>query len=187
MKRTVLIIAVLAVALTVTCAADKVGKIENVKVTPEGLVTWDEYEGAVDYWIGVDGGFVPADGLCALRDFISEPGNHYIEIEGYTAGGEKRVADSGKIMVYYDGTSFSLGSGKTTADASTEPVTALTTGASADTAQSGKESATTAASGNETVTTAPGSSGIAVAALVISRLSLLASCAAVVIAIIKKK
>ncbi len=187
MKRTVLIITALIVALTVTCAADKIGKIENVKVTPEGLVTWDEYEGAEDYWIGVDGGFVPADGLCDLRDSISEPGNHYIEIEGYNAGSEKQVADSGKIMVFYDGTSFSLGSEQTTADAATDPVTAPATGASADTTVSGSGSATTAASDTETVLTPARSSGVAVAALVISCLSFAASCAAVVISIIKKK
>ncbi|MBO4869151.1 MAG: hypothetical protein J5585_05520 [Clostridia bacterium] len=187
MKRTVLIIAALIIALTVTCAADKVGKIENVKITPEGLVTWDEYEGAEDYWIGVDGGFVPADGLCDLRDSISEPGNHYIEIEGYNAGSEKQVADSGKIMVFYDGTGFSLGSEQTTADASTDPATAQTTGTSADTAPSGKGPATTSASDTENVITAARSSGVAVAALVISCLSFAASCAAVVISIIKKK
>ena len=96
-------------------------------------------------------------------------------------------ANSGRIMVFYDGTSFSLGSEQTTADAATDPLTAPATGASADTTVSGSGSATTAASDTDTVLTPARSSGVAVAALVISCLSFAASCAAVVISIIKKK
>lgn len=129
----VLLICTLALSvLHITCAADDEdygdGLIKGVKVDADGTLTWDNYEKAKDYWIGVDGGYTPASNGMSLTTRISEAGTYRIDLEGYTEGGEKFIA-AWTSKVIYDGSVFKLESytEQTTAEETTEEITEETT------------------------------------------------------------
>lgn len=94
-------------ALVFAPAVSAVGLIEDVEVKENGRIVWKDYPGAVDYWIGVDGGSTPIENGGKISDRITEPGTYSLELDAYTANGEKLLATwEGKVE--FDGSVFKL-------------------------------------------------------------------------------
>lgn len=104
----IIIALVLAACLFTVCFADDDdGVIKNVVISADGTLTWDKYDTAEEYWLGVDGGFTPFESGENLNTRITEPGVYKLVIEGYTEGGEFFMAEW-QCVVEYDGRSFSV-------------------------------------------------------------------------------
>ena len=83
------------------------GIIKNVKIEKDGTLTWDPYEKANKYWLGVAGNYLPAEIGAALGERITEPGQYLIEIIAYD--NDKNIA-VWSDRVAYDGSEFRFGS-----------------------------------------------------------------------------
>lgn len=103
--------AALVIALVLSAAlsagAETVGYITGVSITEAGRLVWDNYPGAVDYWLGVDGGYTPVSNGQNIIDRFDSEGTHELELEAYTAGGETLIA-SWRGEVEYDGKNIKL-------------------------------------------------------------------------------
>ncbi len=86
------LLAVILVSAALPVSADGVGRISGVEVSEKGAITWDDFPGAVDYWIGVDGGFTPISKGASILDRFNEAGAYHLELDAYTANGEKLLA-----------------------------------------------------------------------------------------------
>ncbi|MBQ7700673.1 MAG: hypothetical protein IJT49_10090 [Clostridia bacterium] len=136
MKKAFIYVIICAVVISVfsaVCAAENGvdygdGVIKNVVLSNDGVLRWDPYDKAEDYWIGINGGFTPASIGMNLKDLITETGTYRIDLEAYAEEGEKFIAAwSDKIV--YDGSVFKLESytEQTTAEETTEEITEETT------------------------------------------------------------
>lgn len=101
------ICAALCAALFISSAAAALGLITGVKISPKGRITWDDFPGAVMYWLGVDGGYTPIMNGGTISDRIEEPGTYDLEIDAYTENSEKLLAVWTGTVVY-DGSTFTL-------------------------------------------------------------------------------
>ena len=166
------------------------GVIKNVRISDVGVISWDEYELADQYWLGVDGGYLPTENNADLKERVTEPGEHRIKLEAYAGEGEKWIAEWSGEIVYEDG-KFRL------VDSSTPIVTETETeqtGTAGDPAQSGNvtDPAQTDGAAQTTEGTAPGPSGsnrtaVIVCAVIGVLLVAAAVAAAVVIVIVRSK
>lgn len=113
MKKAFIYVIICAVVISVfsaVCAAENGvdygdGVIKNVVLSNDGVLNWDPYDKAEDYWIGINGGFTPASIGMNLKDLITEAGTYRIDLEAYAEEGEKFIAAwSDKIV--YDGSVF---------------------------------------------------------------------------------
>lgn len=104
----ILISAFLITVLPVFCAAEYGdGVIKDVELDADGTLSWEDYPKAKDYWIGVDGGFTPANNGMSVSTLITAAGTYRIELEAYTEDGEKFIA-AWSSKVIYDGFVFKL-------------------------------------------------------------------------------
>ena len=107
-KITAVVISVLLViSLSVICLADDDGYIKNVNLAPDGTLSWDKYDGAEEYWLGVNGNFERFENGESVSSRISAPGIYKLVLEGYTEGGEFMMAEW-QIVAEYDGSAFSI-------------------------------------------------------------------------------
>ena len=109
MKKTtaVIISVLLVISLSLICLADDDGYIKNVNLAPDGTLSWDKYDGAEEYWLGVNGNFERFDNGSSISERISAPGIYKLVLEGYTEGGEFMMAEW-QCVVEYDGTVFNI-------------------------------------------------------------------------------
>ena len=81
----------------------------NVTLYTDGRIEWSRVDGAGAYWIGINGGFVPAGDVTKYslpeQGGISEPGSYYIEISAYNADSTELISNT-VINVEYDGEKF---------------------------------------------------------------------------------
>lgn len=103
----IMICALLSAILTLLCAADEVGEIKNITISQEGVITWDPYEGAEKYWIGIDDGYVPSDGSHDLASWELSAGLYKITVNAYVYDPERLVASS-TVYVEYDGEKYKI-------------------------------------------------------------------------------
>lgn len=103
----VVISVLLVISLSVICLADDDGYIKNVNLAPDGTLSWDKYDGAEEYWLGVDGNFERFENGSNISGRISAPGIYKLVLEGYTEGGEFMMAEW-QIVAEYDGSVFSI-------------------------------------------------------------------------------
>lgn len=115
------------------------GVIKNVEVDRNGILTWEPYDKADIYWIGIDGEYLPAESGTDLKERIAEQGVYLLEILAYANGGDTKIASwSAKVLSGKAGFVFR-------ADATDSDI--VETGAAVETVteQSGSEAQTTEA------------------------------------------
>lgn len=101
------LICALMLAAALPALADTIGYITGVEITSAGRLVWDEYPGAVDYWLGVDGGFMPVSSGERILGRFEAAGEYDIELDAYTENGEALLATwSGRVE--FDGESLKL-------------------------------------------------------------------------------
>ena len=66
--------------------------IQNIKVSPDGILSWSAFPGTGNYWVGIDGSSVPTDKLQAdlkelLGDLVLEDGDHLVELSAADSDG----------------------------------------------------------------------------------------------------
>ena len=98
----------LAFVLPLGVLADDYPPVTGISVTPEGLLSWDEVPGVEQYWVGVNGGFVPAENGCSLVDRVWQSGVYDISVEAYAESGSKTLA-TGSVQITFNGRSFAMG------------------------------------------------------------------------------
>ena len=98
----------LAFVLPLGVLADDYPPVTGISVTPEGLLSWDEVPGTEQYWVGVNGGFVPAENGCSLVDRVWQSGVYDISVEAYAESGSKTLA-TGSVQITFNGRSFAMG------------------------------------------------------------------------------
>jgi hypothetical protein len=98
----------LALVLPLGVLADDYPPVTGISVTPEGLLSWDEVPGVEQYWVGVNGGFVPAENGCSLVDRVWQSGVYDISVEAYAESGSKTLA-TGSVQITFNGRSFAMG------------------------------------------------------------------------------
>ena len=193
MKRAVLTVIILTIVTALTCAASALGTVENVRISERGIITWDEYPGTEKYWIGIDGGYLPVD-RCEydLSSDITEAGEHSVEIGAYKDDSQVQLAQSHILTVVFDGSKFALSAAQTedtaeTADSDAAPSTGSEAASPSDSkASSAADGGKTTSEDGSTAPSGKSKNGTAVAALVVSCVSLAASCAAVIVSLKKK-
>ena len=83
----------------------------NVTLYTDGRIEWSSVDGAGAYWIGINGGFVPAGDVTEYslpeQGGISEPGAYKIEISAYNADSTELIRNT-VMTVEYDGEKFSV-------------------------------------------------------------------------------
>ncbi|MCR4681800.1 MAG: hypothetical protein K5647_00565 [Clostridiales bacterium] len=98
----------LALVLPLGVLADDYPPVTGISVTPEGLLSWDEVPGTEQYWVGVNGGFVPAENGCSIADRAWQPGVYDISVEAYADSGSKILA-KGTDRITFSGRSYAMG------------------------------------------------------------------------------
>lgn len=83
------------------------GVIKDVEFDADGTLTWEPYDKAEDYWIGVNGNYTPAENGMNVKEKISEPGIYSLELQAYAEEGERFIAAWNEKIIY-DGTVFKL-------------------------------------------------------------------------------
>ena len=101
------LLAALIVFAALPALADSIGYISGVKLTEGGRLTWDDYPEAVDYWLGINGGFTPVRNGESITDRFDEAGTYALELEAYTENGETQLAEW-KGEAEYDGSKLTL-------------------------------------------------------------------------------
>ena len=91
MKRILCLIIAAALLCTAVNAA-AADKITGASITANGEVFWNEYPGNEQYWLGVDGQYVPAEIGDGITDRALEPGVHTVCIDSTTDGGNTYLA-----------------------------------------------------------------------------------------------
>ena len=99
---------VLALVLPLGVLADDYPPVTGISVTPEGLLSWDEVPGVEQYWVGVNGGFVPAENGDSLAGRLWQPGVYDISVEAYTDSGSKILA-KGTDRITFSGRNYTMG------------------------------------------------------------------------------
>ena len=79
--RRILCLVFAAVLLCVSAHAAAEGKITGASVTAGGEVLWNDVPGNEQYWLGVDGQYVPAEIGDSITDRMLEPGVHTVCID----------------------------------------------------------------------------------------------------------
>ena len=101
----------LVCALSVTCLAN-IGypSISNVVLDEHGILSWNPYEGADSYWLGIDGGFTPIENETDLNDRIRIEGDYKLELEAYrkeTDGKSYKIAGT-EFYCRYEGERYRI-------------------------------------------------------------------------------
>ena len=89
-------------------AADEYPHLTGMSITPEGVLSWDAVPGNEQYWVGVNGGYVPADIGCDITDRLPSPGVYEITVDAVADNGSKTLA-TGTVQITFNGKSSALG------------------------------------------------------------------------------
>ena len=82
----------LCMAISKEVFAKVLPEIPNVKITSDGIITWDEVEGTTTYWLGFDNSYLPAASGDNIKLRAGEnPEKVLVHLEAYD--GEKYLAD----------------------------------------------------------------------------------------------
>ena len=84
------------------------GTLAGVKLTEDGVLSWDEYDRANQYWCGIDGDFLPAENPLDLKEKVGIPGTYVIELNAYGGIGSNYRLASYTAKFVFDGTGFEL-------------------------------------------------------------------------------
>ena len=87
--------------------AHAVGYITGVEITGSGRMIWDVYPGAVDHWLGINGGFTPIENGEYISKRFDEAGTYELELDAYTENRETLLA-MWKGTVEFDGSEVTL-------------------------------------------------------------------------------
>ena len=75
------------------------GVIKNVNIDRNGILTWDPYDKADKYWLGIDGGYIPAESGVDLKERITEQGVYLLQLDAYAKDGDLHIASwSAKVI-----------------------------------------------------------------------------------------
>ena len=96
------------------------GIIKNVTLSKDGILSWDEYELANQYWIGIDGEYIMINNGESVYRKSLVSGEHILELEAYSQT-DKKIANWYGAMDY-DGSEFRLkmNEGETVTETETE-------------------------------------------------------------------
>lgn len=110
MKKTMIAACALifALVLPLFASADQTPPVTGITVTQDGVLSWDDVPGTEQYWVGVDGGYVPADNGCDITDRVYLSGVYEICVEAVADSGSKTIA-AGTARITYSGKSYALG------------------------------------------------------------------------------
>ena len=108
MKRILCLIIATALLCTAVNAA-AADKITGASITANGEVFWNEYPGNEQYWLGVDGQYVPAEIGDGITDRALEPGVHTVCIDSTTDGGNTYLATV-TFEITFNGKTYAKGS-----------------------------------------------------------------------------
>ena len=114
----------IALSASSLCFAQGDRVVRPIEITEEGAVFYEKSEGVSEYWLGVNGNFVPfANGMKLSENGAGEPGEYRISIEGYSEGGEFFLEEI-QCVVIYDGSVYKIKKNETdTAQTETETET----------------------------------------------------------------
>ena len=100
--------------------------ITGVKLTELGIISWDEVEGAENYWLTVDIYSTPVSQYSDIRERITDPGDYSLQLTAYKDNSQTELA-SYSFYVRYDSKKFKVIEQSATTTSSPEKTSEVTT------------------------------------------------------------